>query len=119
MASAPERAPVELHAAISVRFDGGASGAISGASYHAGAQNNRHQLEIRIFGSDRQFHADLERDRLWYWREGAGRAIALPTDAGAYHCQGPSLSLLDLILGRDVTNASPMQLGARTVEPDR
>lgn len=117
LASAPADAPVELYDALAVRFKGGASGVVSGASYHSGAQGNRHQLEIRVFGSDGQLHADLERDRLWLWRsDGTDHSVDLPPDAGAYHCQGPPLVLLDLVLGRQVSNASPMELGARTVE---
>lgn len=115
--SGPDSAPVELHDAIAVRFEGGASGSISGASYHGGVQGNRHQLEIRVFGSKGQLHADLERDRLWLWRDdGTDLAPGLVEDAGVYHCEGPPLALLDLILERDVHNASPMELGARTVE---
>lgn len=112
----PSSAPVELHNALAVRFRGGASGTISGASYHGGAQGNRHQLQIRLFGTEGQLHADLERDRLWIWRPDGSREVDLPKDAGTYHCEGPPLVLLDLVLGREVENRSPMELGARTVE---
>ncbi|NQV97738.1 MAG: Gfo/Idh/MocA family oxidoreductase [Acidimicrobiaceae bacterium] len=112
----PDGAPVELHDAIAMRFEGGASGTVSGASAH-GAQGIRHQMEYRVFGSEGQLHADLERDRLMYWRAGGERQEpSLPIDAGSYHCEGPPLALLDLILGRQVENLSPIELGARTVE---
>lgn len=115
--SQPEGAPVELHDTFSIRFRGGATGSVSGASFHSGCQSDRHQYEIRVFGSDGQLHADLERDRLWLWRADRDeREPALPPDAGAYHCRGPVHTLLDLAQGRDVVNRSPVDLGARTVE---
>lgn len=116
LAYAPSDNSVELHDALAIRFAGGASGVVSGASYHGGVMANRHQLEVRVFGSDGQFHADLERDRLWMWRCGVERTVELAADAGAYHCVGPPLALLDLVLGKSAVNRSPMELGARTVE---
>lgn len=115
-AGGPAEATVELHNAISLRFVGGASGSVSGASAH-GSQGIRHQKEYRVFGSEGQLHADLERDRLMFWKNGeAKQEPILPLDAGSYHCQGPPLALLDLILGRSEENLSPIELGARTVE---
>ncbi len=115
--SSPPDASVELHDAISVRFAGGATGAISGASFHGGVAADRHQFEIRVFGDAGQLHADLERDRLWAWRADQGTTdVALPDKAGAYHCEGPVHTILDLAQGRDVINRSPIELGARTVE---
>jgi predicted dehydrogenase len=117
LGSQPANAPVELHDSISIRFEGGATGSVSGASFHSGSQKDRHQYEIRVFGSEGQLHADLERDRLWLWRsDGVERAIDLPVDAGAYNCRGPVHTILDLAHGRDVRNRSPIELGARTVE---
>lgn len=117
LASRPDGAPVELHDAMSIRFSGGATGSISGASFHSGINSDRHQYEIRVFGTEGQLHADLERDQLWLWRsDGVERAPALPPDAGAYHCRGPVHTILDLAQGRDVPNHSPVALGARTVE---
>ena len=108
---------VELHDTFSIRFQGGATGSVSGASFHSGSQNDRHQYEIRVFGSEGQLHADLERDRLWLWRaDQPEQTVLLPLNAGAYHCRGPVHTLLDLAQGRDVVNRSPIELGARTVE---
>lgn len=117
LASRPSGADVELHTCLSVRFGGGATGSVSGASFHSGSQADRHQYEIRVFGSDGQLHADLERDRLWLWRHDQPvEEIALPPDAGAYRCDGPVNTIVDLALGRDVVNRSPIELGARTVD---
>ena len=115
--SQPAGAGVELHDTFSIRFQGGATGAVSGASFHSGSQNDRHQYEIRVFGSHGQLHADLERDRLWLWRaDQPDVTVPLPLNAGAYHCRGPVHTLLDLAQGKDVVNRSPIELGARTVE---
>lgn len=117
MGSQPVGAPVELHDTMSIRFVGGATGSVSGASFHSGAQLDRHQYEVRVFGSEGQLHADLERDRLWMWRhDRPEQAVALPPDAGAYHCRGPVNAILDLAQGRQTVNRSPIELGARTVE---
>jgi predicted dehydrogenase len=116
--------PVELHAAMTIRFGNGATGSVSGLSYHAGAQHNRHQFELRVCGSEGQLHVDLERDRLWMWRRdaadptadpAAGLAVELPTDAGVYNCAGPVDTAVDLVLGRPAVNYSPGELGAQTV----
>jgi predicted dehydrogenase len=117
LGSGPPGAAVELHDALAVRFVGGATGAVSGASYHSGAQGDRHQYEIRVFGSEGQLHADLERDRLWLWRTDRDPVeVRLPPNAGAYHCEGPVDTVLNLALGRGVPNRSTLELGARTVE---
>ncbi len=108
--------PVEIHVAAALSFTGGVTGAISGASYHAGEMGNRHQLEFRIFGDSGQLHADLERDRLCLWSDGKEISVDLEPDAGRYHCLGPPLALLDLIEGRSDHNPAPLSLGARTVE---
>jgi len=117
LGSQPAGAPVELHDSYSIRFEGGATGSVSGASFHSGCQSDRHQYEIRVFGSEGQLHADLERDRLWLWRkDGTDVEVSLPRNAGAYHCQGPIDTLLDLAQGKPVPNHSPIELGARTVD---
>ncbi len=116
LAGGPPESTVELHDTMSIRFVGGATGSISGASAH-GVQGIRHQKEYRVFGSEGQLHADLERDRLMYWRfDGPKCEPKLPPNAGSYNCEGPPLALLDLIQGKETSNLSPMELGARTVE---
>ena len=107
---------IELYDALAVSFAGGAVGTVSGMAHHAGAAL-RHELEVRIFGSSGQIHLDYYRDHLRMWNT-AGLDItpALPKDAGVYNCDGPPNALIDLALGRDVTNHSPGELGASTVE---
>jgi predicted dehydrogenase len=116
--SAPLNAPVELHDAISVRFDNGAIGTVAGGSAHLGAGGNKHQLEVRAIGSDGQVLCDVEREAAWLWRDGGDTdlRLALEDGDGAYDCDGPPNTLVDLALGKDVVNQSPGELAARTVE---
>ncbi len=115
--SAPLDAPVELHDAFSIRYEGGAIGTMSGGSCHLGAGGLKDQLEVRAIGSDGQLHVDLERELVWLYRGPADDArLTFETDAGLYDCDGPPQTLVDLALGRNVVNCSPGELGARTVE---
>lgn len=110
--------PVELHDAITLRFEGGAIGTLAGGSCHVGAGDNKHQLEVRAIGSAGQLHVDVWRELAWLWRDGGAVDVRLPVSAGdgAYDCDGPPRVLIDLAQGRDVENPSPGELGARTVE---
>jgi predicted dehydrogenase len=111
-------APVELHDAISVRYRGGAIGTLAGGSCHTGANENKHQLEFRAFGSAGQMHLDVEREIAWLWTDGGEVDVRLPVSEGdgAYDCDGPPHTLVDLALGRSGENHSPGELAARTVE---
>lgn len=115
--SSPMGAPVEFHDAVSIRFNNGAIGAMAGGSAHTGAGGNKHQLETRAIGSEGQFHIDLEREIVWLWRaDGTDVRLDLEPGAGAYDCDGPLHTLVDLAAGTDALNRSPAELGARTVE---
>jgi predicted dehydrogenase len=116
--SAPLDAPVELHDAIALRYGNGAIGTVSGGSCHLNADANRHQLEVRVIGSEGQLLIDLGRDALSCFRTADQETIRPPLEpnAGAYDCIGPPHALIDLALGRHVENCSPAELGARTVE---
>jgi predicted dehydrogenase len=110
-------AVVELHDAAVLTFDNGAIGTLSGGSCHWGAGKNRHQQEVRVIGSLGQLHIDVEREIVWRYR-GPSDDIRIPVKPGDgdYECRGPIDALIDLAAGRDVVNASPAELGARTVE---
>jgi predicted dehydrogenase len=113
----PAGASVELGDAISVRYHGGAVGTVSGASAHLDYLGNRDHLEIRLVGTSGHLDLVFERDHVELFQPGsAARRLPLPAGAGAYDCDGPPNALVDLALGRDVENASPGELGARTVE---
>ncbi len=115
--SAPLSAPVELHDAIALRYDNGAIGTLSGGASHAGANDNKDQLEMRAIGSAGQVQIDFEREAVWRYRGPDDDVrLELGPDDGAYDCVGPIEALVDLALGRPVDNCSPIDLGARTVE---
>src|SRR5216683_1664162 len=115
--SAPLDAKVELHDAISVRYTNGAIGTLAGGSAHIGANNNKHQVEVRAIGSKGQFQIDLDRELVWRFRvPGEDVRLSFEPNAGLYDCIGPIDALVDLALGHDVENCSPIELGARTVE---
>jgi predicted dehydrogenase len=114
--SAPLDAPVELHDAITMRYEGGAIGTMAGGSCHLGAGGNKHQLEVRAIGSEGQVQVDVEREIAWLWRPDHEYRPALADGDGAYDCDGPPATLVDLALGREVENHSPAELAARTVE---
>jgi predicted dehydrogenase len=107
---------IELYDAIAVEFAGGAVGTVSGMAHHLGAAL-RHELEIRIFGTEGQIHLDYFRDYVRLWNtSGADEQPSLPPDAGLYNCDGPPNALIDLVQERDAVNRSPGELGAATVE---
>lgn len=115
--SAPEGAPVEFYDAVSLRFTNGAIGTMSGGATHAGAGNDKSQLNLRVIGDEGQFHIDFEREDLWLYRgKDSDLRPTLVPDAGLYNCVGPPNALVDLALGRTDQNLSPGWLGARTVE---
>lgn len=115
--SAPLAAPVELHDAIVLRYDNGAIGTLTGGSAHTGANKNKHQVEVRAIGSEGQFQIDLDRELVWCFRvPGEDVHLSFEPNAGLYDCIGPIDTLVDLALGHDVENCSPIELGARTVE---
>jgi predicted dehydrogenase len=115
--SSPVGAPVELHDAIALRFEGGAIGSIAGGSCHLGSGRNKHQVEVRAIGSRGQIHVDLERELVWRFRPEDGDVRSdLEPSAGLYDCIGPVDTIVDLALGRPADNRSPAELGARTVE---
>ena len=114
--SAPSEAPVELHDAAVVRYQSGAIGTLAGGSAHAGAGGNKHQLEVRAIGTEGQVQVDVEREIGWLWRGDGEVRLDLEEGDGAYDCDGPPNALIDLAQGREIENASPGELAARTVE---
>jgi predicted dehydrogenase len=114
--SAPLSAPVELHDAISLRYDGGAIGVVSGGSSHVGASRYPHSVEVRAIGSEGQLMVDLEREAVWHFRNGDVQEVAFEPGVGEYNCVGPIEAIVAAGRGEEFENASPGELGARTVE---
>lgn len=114
---APLDAPVDLHDAAALTFDGGGVGVLSGGSSHVGAWGNKHELEVRAIGSEGQFIVDLHRELAWVFRpDGTDERVDLSTGDGDYVFGGPADALVDVALGRVEANCAPAELGARTVE---
>lgn len=107
---------IDLYDAISVKYQGGAIGTVSGSVCPEGW--GRDQLEVRLYGAGGQIILDLERPMLSQYR-GPGDEIRIPfpSDAGKYACDGPPNALIDLARGISVENPASGELGARTVEP--
>lgn len=116
MMTAPLDAPVELHDAITYRYDGGAIGVLSGGSSHLGAAANKHALEVRAIGSRGQLLIDLQREAVTLFADGEERILDVAAGDGTIHCRGPIDALLAAHRGDRACNASPGELGARTVE---
>lgn len=114
--TAPLEAPVELHDAVAFRCDDGAIGVLSGGSAHLGADANKHALEIRAIGSRGQLQVDLQREIVSLFHDGRQVFADVADGDGAIHCQGPIDALVAAARGETVANASPGELGARTVE---
>lgn len=114
--SSPGEAPVELHDAITYRYDGGAVGVLSGGSSHLGADANKHALEVRAIGSQGQLQVDLQREIVSIFHDGQQQFLDLSDGDGAIHCQGPIDALVSAARGDGDGDASPGELGARTVE---
>jgi predicted dehydrogenase len=113
--SAPE-APVDLYDALSVRFEGGAIGSISGAGTVPPDGMSAYQVDLRIFGSEGLLMLDCERARLELRRhDGRHQRVELAPDAGAYTCDGPPHNFVDLIVGKTTINYSPGEAAMRSV----
>ncbi len=117
MTNAPLDAPVELHDAVALTFDGGGIGVLSGGSSHVGAWGNKHELEVRAIGSEGQFIVDVHRELAWLYRaDGTDVRVPVTEGDGLYQVDGPANALVDTALGVAGANQAPGSLGARTVE---
>lgn len=115
--SAPLAAPVELHMSAALRLENGAVVSLSGGSNHVGASGNKHELEIRVIGSEGQLIFDVHREMVWLYRaDGRETRLDLAEEAGAYQASGPANALVDVALGRAEANTAPGNVGALTVE---
>lgn len=108
-------AGVDWYDAALLRFAGGATAAISGASTvpkHAG-----YQVDIRIFGTEGMLLLDIERERMELRRDdGEDVVMEIPKGAGAYQCVEPVERLAQICLGAATANEAPGIVGMRAVE---
>lgn len=109
-------AAVDLYDALSVRFDNGAIGTVSGAGTAPPDGMTAYQVDLRLFGSEGLLLLDCERARLELRRhDGRHQRVELAGDAGAYSCEGPPHNFVDLILGKTTVNYSPGESAMRSV----
>ena len=118
-----ENSQVDLNNAISIKYKNGSTGAISGACSPEGANygttdewSPRHQLVVRIYGTEGQLILDFERDFFWFYRSDGLEVKKQWDGGGLYQCDGPANTLIDLSLGKNAINRSPAEVGAKTVE---
>ena len=105
---------VDMYDAATVVFDNAAIGAISGAATLP--DDDKFQIDLRIFGSEGALLLDMERERLSVRRhDGRHRQIDVPSGEGAYSCDTPPGRFVELIQGYG-TNNSPGHVAARSVE---
>jgi predicted dehydrogenase len=113
--SAPDSA-VDLYDALSVSFEGGAIGTVSGAGTVPPSGMSGFQVDLRIFGRDGLLMLDLERARLQLLRhDGSHRSLDVPADAGTYECSQPPHNFIDLIVGKTAVNYAPGEAAMRSV----
>jgi predicted dehydrogenase len=106
---------VDYYDAVVLRFAGDATASISGAATLP--KGRPVQIDLRIFGSDGMLLLDVERERLELRRrDGDDELMTLNPGDGAYVCEEPLLTLVDICLGRRAMNSAPGVVGQRAVE---
>ena len=110
-------ARVDLYDAMSIRYDGGTLGAVSGAATLPAGTPGVFQFDIRIFGENGLLHIDIARDHLSvHTHAGKHETVPLKPGDGAYRCDEPPHQFVDLILGLTKQNHSPGEIALRSVE---
>ena len=105
---------VDMYDAAAVAFEDGAIGTISGAATLP--DDDKFQVDLRIFGSEGVLLLDVERERLEVRRhDGHHVHVDVPEEEGAYSCDVPPARFVELIQGRG-RNDSPGEVAARSVE---
>ena len=106
----------DLSAALSVRFAGGAVGAVSGTAF-CGPPGDYH-LEVRVHGSGGllTWDAEVGRERLMLHTAAGRQERTFPRSSGAYDGRPPVRRFIDLVRGEPVANDAPAELSARVSE---
>ncbi len=109
-------APVEMYDAIVAKFDNGSIGTISGAGTQPSSKT-KHEMDIRIYGSEGELSLDLFHEHLKIHRnDNDNFTLEVEPGEGDYACDGPPNRFIDLITGRSSENWSSGEIAARTVE---
>lgn len=105
----------DFYDAISISFENGATGALSGSA--TVPSHRGYQLDLRLFGSEGMLLLDTERERLELRREDRRDSIypMRPGD-GEYNCMEPVDRFAEVCAGKEVENAAPGEMGIRCVE---
>ena len=105
----------DFYDAAVMQFANGATASISGSATSPKHRGN--QIDLRIFGSEGVLLLDIERERLEVGRrDGRDIVVDMPPGSGAYSCEKPLNTLVDICLGLQVENQSPGMVGMRAVE---
>jgi predicted dehydrogenase len=105
---------VDMYDAAIVKFTNGGLAVVSGAATLP--EDDKFQIDIRIFGTKGVLLLDVERERLELrLHTGGNRLAEIPAGAGSYSCEQPPNTFIDLILGKGY-NCSPGEVAAKSVE---
>ncbi len=108
-------APVEMYDALVAKFDNGAIGTLSGAGTQP-PSDPKHELDLRVFGSEGELRLDLYRELLEVHRnDGTSFKMDVKPGDGEYTCEGPLNRFIELIQGKTTENWSAGDIGARTI----
>jgi predicted dehydrogenase len=104
-----------MYDALVAKFDNGAIGTLSGAGTQP-PSDPKHELDLRVFGSEGELRLDLYRELLEVHRNDGGtfKMDVKPGD-GDYTCEGPLNRFIELIQGKTTENWSAGDVGARTI----
>ena len=106
---------VDYYDAAVVRFAGGATAALSGASTIP--KHRSVQIDLRIFGSEGVLFLDIERGRLELRRrDGRDDIVAVTAQDLAYSCIEPVARFVEICRGAAAGNPASGLVGQRAVE---
>lgn len=109
-------AKVEMYDAVVAKFDNGSIATISGAGTQP-SNDPKHELDIRIFGSEGELRLDLYREWMEVHRnDNRNFSLEVKPGDGDYTCDGPLNLFIDLIQGKATQNLSPGDIAAKTIE---
>lgn len=108
-------ADVDYYDAAVVRFEGGATAAVSGSA--TVPKHRGFQIDLRVFGDQGMFLLDIERERLELRRrDGHDQVVLLQPGDGAYECKVPLDVFVDICRGFAPFNPAPGEVGLKAVQ---
>lgn len=108
-------AAVDYYDAAVIRFEGGATAALSGSATvpkHCGFQ-----IDLRVFGDEGMLLLDIERERLELRRrDGRDQVVTLTPGECGYECAAPLGVFVDICRGLSPDNPASGEVGLRAVQ---